>query len=785
MSEIGRTNSHPSAQKDHCPPRSQEAMAGALWLAFVTKLRRLRPCVAAYIATSSRSSARVCRPGAYIVPAGFDRYRTIILLLDPEPHSMLQRRVTIMKPTQRTLSKSRFIEGFPCPTRLFYRRHSDTYGLTTDDDPFLKQLAEGGFQVGALARLSWPEGVMLDTLDFDEAERQTRALLHRHEVVIFEAALRLGDAIARVDVLVKKGNTISLIEVKAKSFAGSKAEFWRAPEDDGAEYLDTDWLPKLADVAFQTVLCRGAWPQLETTPFLMLADKRARATVDGLHQKFRLVQGADGRRSVDLHGDVGAEALGASLLTQVDVSEEVEALLAGTASAEHGPLAQHIDQLAGVFVHGEKTATPIGKRCRKCPCRIEVGTDLRGLSSGFEACWHSALGVDPIDLRTRPLVLDVPRLAQYDTLMREKILFLQDLTREQVYPLEKAKKTAPRRKPRKDAKPPRPGLELRDRHWKRVEKIKAGDASPHIDRDGLRDVMAKWTFPLHFIDFETMTAAVPFHRGLRPYETLAFQFSHHVLEADGSVAHRTQWVESRAGVFPNFDFVRKLRTALGSSGTIFRFADHENTVLCHILRQLHERQPAPDDADELTAWIKTVTHSPSRAKEGDDVWCGPRDIQDLKKVAERHVLMPQAKGSNSLKLLLPACMSSSTLLKRKYSGPIYGADGGIASLNFRDQVWWQAESSGGAKDPYALLAADNPAELAAVGGGRGRDIDDGGSTVTHGSDAMRAYELLQYTDLGDERREAVVRALLRYCELDTLAMVMLVESWRDEVGIRG
>ena len=35
-----------------------------------------------------------------------------------------------------------------------------------------------------------------------------------------------------------------------------------------------------------------------------------------------------------------------------------------------------------------------------------------------------------------------------------------------------------------------------------------------------------------------------------------------------------------------------------------------------------------------------------------------------------------------------------------------------------------------------------------------------------------------FEDVPQERRDAVFNALLGYCELDTLAMVMLVEAWR-------
>jgi hypothetical protein len=38
---------------------------------------------------------------------------------------------------------------------------------------------------------------------------------------------------------------------------------------------------------------------------------------------------------------------------------------------------------------------------------------------------------------------------------------------------------------------------------------------------------------------------------------------------------------------------------------------------------------------------------------------------------------------------------------------------------------------------------------------------------------------MQYEEMGEEERAQITAALLRYCELDTLAMVMLVQGWQD------
>ena len=47
---------------------------------------------------------------------------------------------------------------------------------------------------------------------------------------------------------------------------------------------------------------------------------------------------------------------------------------------------------------------------------------------------------------------------------------------------------------------------------------------------------------------------------------------------------------------------------------------------------------------------------------------------------------------------------------------------------------------------------------------------------------MTAYGHLQYVEMSDAERRSLNSALLMYCELDTLAMVMVVEGWKELLG---
>jgi predicted RecB family nuclease len=104
-----------------------------------------------------------------------------------------------------------------CPTKLFYTKKKE-YLDSKMDDSFLAALAEGGFQVGELAKHYYAGGHDITTLDYEKAENQTNELLKQDKVIIYEPAIRFNNLFIRIDILVKNGNKFDLIEVKAKSF---------------------------------------------------------------------------------------------------------------------------------------------------------------------------------------------------------------------------------------------------------------------------------------------------------------------------------------------------------------------------------------------------------------------------------------------------------------------------------------------------------------------------------------------------------------------------------------
>ena len=150
----------------------------------------------------------------------------------------------------RYLTKSRFKLAMECPTKLFlHLGKSKTYKNIKGENEFLESLAEGGFQVGKMATMLFPNGVEVEARKNQQAIDETKKLLNKEEdLVLFEPAFAYEGLLVRVDIFIKQGSSIELIEVKAKSYDSEDPNFFgkRTPIKSGI-------LPYIEDIAFQNM----------------------------------------------------------------------------------------------------------------------------------------------------------------------------------------------------------------------------------------------------------------------------------------------------------------------------------------------------------------------------------------------------------------------------------------------------------------------------------------------------------------------------------------------------
>ena len=114
------------------------------------------------------------------------------------------------------------------------------------------------------------------------------------------------------------------------------------------------------------------------------------------------------------------------------------------------------------------------------------------------------------------------------------------------------------------------------------------------------------------------------------------------------------------------------------------------------------------------------------------------------------------------------------ILKNKYSKPI--SEINLTSLNYDSDCIWVKMNDHKVENPYTLLppifenVASNKKKINSISGIK--NISDGGAALT-------AYSKLQFVDMSLEERTSIKKSLLRYCELDTLAMVRIFEFMEE------
>ena len=540
----------------------------------------------------------------------------------------------------RYLTKSRFKLAIECPTKLFYTK-KDKYYNQKNDDNFLEALAESGLQIGELAKLSYPDGSEVKSLDDSIALEETNHLLRNNQVSIFEAAIKFENCFIRADILIKNKNIIELIEVKSKSYKNG----------DENKFHTAVWKKYIHDVAFQKYVLQNAFPDSIVKASLMLVDKDKVCSVEGLFGKFKIEKNKKERKFVTISSNLSEEDKNVDILTKVPVDNHVDTIIQGNGLLyTEKSFADEIKFLSEQYEKDQKINSDLGSKCKKCEFKFPEEKKYKGFKSGFEECWEREAGFTSEDFNEQT-VLDLQNFRKTDEVMKKGIFKLKDLPESYIA----SSDTGNRQK---------------------VQIERSINKKTCIDTSGIKDEMDKWQFPLHFIDFETSRPAIPFTRGKKPYEEIAFQFSHHTVEENEKIEHKNQYINLQHSYFPNFDFLRALKKALqNDNGTIFRYWDHENTYLKKIKEQLKNSNES--DKNELIIFIDSITKN------------GTRAMIDLgKDIILKYYYSPKMKGSNSIKKVLPSILSESQFLQNKYSQPIYGTDK-IKSLNFKNKIWIQ------------------------------------------------------------------------------------------------
>ena len=154
---------------------------------------------------------------------------------------------------------------------------------------------------------------------------------------------------------------------------------------------------------------------------------------------------------------------------------------------------------------------------------------------------------------------------------------------------------------------------------------------PTIDSTAIRQELANLQYPIHFLDFETDSPAIPRFDGFKVYEEFPFQYSCHVLQADSVVTHH-EYLHTDI-TDPRLPLLKSLLAHIADCGSIVVY---NLSLERRILRGLTESFP------ECTPALQSII---------ERLW-------DQLTILRKHYEHPDFCGSKSLKTVLPVLVPS-------------------------------------------------------------------------------------------------------------------------------
>ena len=624
------------------------------------------------------------------------------------------------------LSKTLFskVNSFTgCQRKLYYELNG--YPKLTELNETMQFYADNGKALGALAKGYYPQGIEIHEKNPEKALQATLELLNQHpSVVLFEAAFIWNGCYIRVDVLIKKENTIKLIEVKSKQV---KLNQQGQPNAESR--------PLVMDLTFQYhVVSQALGKGYTIQPYFyqIKPDYQSALTYRGL---FKIEQ-----QGIHLSQPLAQPYLDSPILELKDENRLVQQTLTQA-------FKDHVNELVEAMRTNQKLDPKgLGSKCKGCEFKIAMDQKKHG----YKECWQ---------------------LPQYAGLKDEEFhqpgifdigfgISIKKLTIEGHYRLEDAQSFI-------EGKP-----KTNQKQLLQIKKLINQDVSIDIDRKGLQKELSQLVYPLYFLDFEAFPSVLPIFPYYRPNQKVILQYSIHKIEKVGKeevISHHAQFIDL-GSEDPTLNMIRSLKRDLGTQGSVFMYSNYENTCLNNVEDWLNAH-PKVEDFESLIQFIHGLTY-----RNVDDQLYrkyGNRAMIDLCDWIKDYYLDPATKGSNSIKKILPSVIEKSIYLQRKYSqNNLYGKKLKIESFNFDHQVWLK-KNDNYYFNPYELLS--NPLGLSAQ---EIEHLEEDQETieVRDGAMAMIAYSKVQNENLSIKSKEGYKEALLKYCELDTLAMVMVFEA---------
>ncbi len=157
------------------------------------------------------------------------------------------------------------------------------------------------------------------------------------------------------------------------------------------------------------------------------------------------------------------------------------------------------------------------------------------------------------------------------------------------------------------------------------------EGETHVDAPAISDFLRQISYPIYYLDYETIVPAIPMFDGTKPYQQIPFQFSVHIQHTpNGDLTHHEFLHKDRSD--PRRAFAEKLVDLCGDTGTVL--------VYNQSLEKTRNKELAQDFPEYASA-IQAIN---------------ARIVDLLEPFRKRWLYHPDQRSSASIKAVLP-CFS--------------------------------------------------------------------------------------------------------------------------------
>lgn len=592
---------------------------------------------------------------------------------------------------QQLINDHFFLQGLSCPLKIPFLLNKSLLG---SDRPVFRQRNKLHLRDAVALRYQHRK---YTTAHSGTAAAETAEWLKKDEVTICGAVLQTGKRQTRIPILVKEKEKFTIVQVHGKLRKSSDQRALLAPGKKKSTTINLLKAAYRADVLLELI------PNAKIEIHFFFPHKHFRSSKSHLH-------------SVVGSSDPSPEAkkLLHDLFLNVNATKAVEDVLKSIPdNVAHTvlsglPVREAFNSVYRMSKNPDSLYLENGRHpgCSSC--------DYRQSGKFEKGCWSQNFESD--DLRSsQSHVYDL--IGHGNQFLTEKGVYYQENVEitDGLETIDQMKKYG--------------GLKFTMQQRRNLQILKSKRESVPLLwlRKGIEKIRS-FRFPLHFIDFEAATYAIPMIRGSNPYTPLYFQFSCHTLNEDKSV-HHTSWLQDGVDVeHIHEEFVERLASIHQIfEGTIVHFSPFEKQALNRLSADFNRNSMLYSYQIDILNKLKTGhgTHPERR-------------FLDLSEIVRDYYYNSELKGSLGIKDVLLTVLKTEEKI-----GELPVAKSLFPGIDRGD------ESDA---DPY-------------------RAIQNGNSVIMDGAAAMHAWISQKNGLLTDEESASVSALLESYCTLDSLSML--------------